>query len=72
MWDYLVGIKEQTEERPNLILMFHSGPFRFMGTSTHSRRQQKFFPFVHCNKHSNISPDFTFFTLHTQPKWAQV
>ena len=39
MWDYSDGIKEQTEERPNaalgdranLILMFHSGFFRFMG-----------------------------------------
>lgn len=39
MWDYSDGIKEQTEERPNaalgdrpnLILMFHSGCFRFMG-----------------------------------------
>lgn len=38
MWDYSDGIKEQTEERPNaalgdrpnLILMFHSGFFRFM------------------------------------------
>lgn len=38
MWDYSDGIKEQTEERPNaalgdrpnLILMFHSG-CRFMG-----------------------------------------
>lgn len=35
MWDYSDGIKEQTEERPNaalgdrpnLILMFHSGVF---------------------------------------------
>lgn len=39
MWDYSDGIKEQTEERrnaalgdrPNLILMFHSGFSRFMG-----------------------------------------
>lgn len=31
MWDYLDGIKEQTEQRPNLILMFCSALFRFMG-----------------------------------------
>lgn len=39
MWDYSDGIKEQTEERPNaalgdrpnLILMFHSEFFSFMG-----------------------------------------
>lgn len=39
MWDYSDGIKEQTEERPNaalgdrpnLILMFHSGFCKFMG-----------------------------------------
>lgn len=65
MWDYLDGMKEQTEERPNLILMFHSGFFRFVGCTI----GDKF-----CLLCTEIYTNFfrcKLFTPQLKPDWAQ-
>lgn len=61
MWDYSDGIKEQTEgrsnaalgDRPNLILMFHSGFFKVHGV------YHKRWPFAHHNKLTQIPSKIT-------------
>lgn len=69
MWDYLDGIKEQTEERPNLILMFHSGLFRFMGYTIGDKLSH--LP-VTINLNTDFFKDFLRFKLLYSPAAAEL